>query len=582
MIRFESDRDVDQIDLKSDQVKGLVYLLHYLAGRAGGRYFSDEAPMHQHLDWVSAVAPRAFSVTSLNYEQINELLVLVDESRISRAFFEFFFRPRTPESPISLEEFKEGVKRFRGFAMLCYGNFRYPFRRLREMADVEEIKAALLPWTKETEDLVADLGEGRPVSISCDENSMLGEEQTRFLGYIVRADIEEDLKSRPKDRTAAERAQQLQARIKSLEKKGRRNSAAYMSSDYLDVYFATSMRNDWEFRETYKFIREVLENPDLIGMQLRYFDPTQAYMDGVLEKGILEALMLKRARCTVYLVQEADTLGKDSELAATLAQGKLVVAYVRALEGEDLRRHRDALRGYPVAYYQKRIYTLLAEDFFARPKNRLRVCEKAEQLGVTLREDEIQSRAIEISGIAGQTRRKETYRVLGGPEEEKESIRMFLERVQDAPDFIAALDAVAFDRRAETIAKQHPLAMQVNLQTGVANGVLVVRDGPTCAKLLKAMLTNELKFYIDPKEDNVKGEVVRWGTLLREAISGSTFRYVTDDPLLSNAFWNFYLRKKESFSGRRRVQKEATNGEEAKLHEGGPSQASAGGAAEAR
>ena len=156
MIRFRSDRDVDQVDLSADQAKGLVYLLHYLAGR-GGRYFSDEEPLHQHLAWVLGVAPRASLVASLNYEQLNELLVLVDESRISRAFFEFFFRPKTPEAPISLGEFKEGVKRFRGFAMLCYGNFRYPFRRLREMADVEEIKAALLPWTKETEDLVADL-----------------------------------------------------------------------------------------------------------------------------------------------------------------------------------------------------------------------------------------------------------------------------------------------------------------------------------------------------------------------------------------------------------------------------------------
>jgi hypothetical protein len=581
MIRFRSDRDVDQVDLSADQAKGLVYLLHYLAGR-GGRYFSDEEPLHQHLAWVLGVAPRASLVASLNYEQLNELLVLVDESRISRAFFEFFFRPKTPEAPISLGEFKEGVKRFRGFAMLCYGNFRYPFRRLREMADVEEIKAALLPWTKETEDLVADLGEGRPVSISYGENSELREEETRFLGYIVRADIEEDLKSRPKDRTAAERAQQLQARIKSLEKNGRRNSAAYLSSDYLDVYFATSMRHDWEFRETYRFLREVLNSPELRDMGLRYFDPTQAYMDGVLEKGLLEALMLKRARCTVYLAQEADTLGKDSELAATLAQGKPVMAYVRALEGEGLRRYRDALRGYPVAYYQKRIYTLVAEDFFARPKNRQKVREKAEQLGVALRDDEIQSRAIEILKSAGQTRSEEVYRVLGGPDEEEKSIRTFLKRVQDAPDLMAAMDAVAFDRRAETIAKQHPLAMQVHLQTGVANGVLVVRDALTCAKLLKAILTNDLEFYIEPREDNLEGEVVRWGTLLKEAISGSTFRYVTDNPLLSNAFWNFYLRQEESFSRRRRVQKEATNGEEAKLHEGGPSQASAGGAAEAR
>lgn len=31
-----------------------------------------------------------------------------------------------------------------------------------------------------------------------------------------------------------------------------------------------------------------------------------------------------------------------------------------------------------------------------------------------------------------------------------------------------------YDRRAETLIKSHPLGLQVNLDTGVANGVLVV------------------------------------------------------------------------------------------------------------
>jgi hypothetical protein len=50
--------------------------------------------------------------------------------------------------------------------------------------------------------------------------------------------------------------------------------------------------------------------------------PTQAYCSDRIDKGIAEALMLKRAQCTIYLAQESDTLGKDSELASTLAQGK--------------------------------------------------------------------------------------------------------------------------------------------------------------------------------------------------------------------------------------------------------------------
>ena len=46
--------------------------------------------------------------------------------------------------------------------------------------------------------------------------------------------------------------------------------------------------------------------------------------------------MVKRAKCTIYLVQENDTLGKDSELAATLAQGKSVIAFVPQLENAEV------------------------------------------------------------------------------------------------------------------------------------------------------------------------------------------------------------------------------------------------------
>ena len=63
-------------------------------------------------------------------------------------------------------------------------------------------------------------------------------------------------------------------------------------------------------------------------MNLRFFDPTQAYCPDRIDKGLVEGLMLKRASCTIYMVGELETLGTISELAATLAQGKPVIAYV--------------------------------------------------------------------------------------------------------------------------------------------------------------------------------------------------------------------------------------------------------------
>jgi hypothetical protein len=107
-----------------------------------------------------------------------------------------------------------------------------------------------------------------------------------------------------------------------------RNQDIYLTWDHMDVYFATSMRKPWEFTDLYDFVQYLMKSPELDDLRISYFDPTQSYTKERVDKGLVESLMLKRARCTVYSVQDTDTLGKDSELAATLAQGKPVIAYV--------------------------------------------------------------------------------------------------------------------------------------------------------------------------------------------------------------------------------------------------------------
>lgn len=88
------------------------------------------------------------------------------------------------------------------------------------------------------------------------------------------------------------------------------------------------MRLLHEFVTVKKTISSFSTHPLLAGLNLRWFDPTQAYCIDRVDKGLSEGLMLKRAKCTIYLAQESETLGKDSELASTLAQGKPVIALV--------------------------------------------------------------------------------------------------------------------------------------------------------------------------------------------------------------------------------------------------------------
>ncbi len=101
-----------------------------------------------------------------------------------------------------------------------------------------------------------------------------------------------------------------------------------------------------------------------------------------------------------------------------------------------------------------------------------------------------------------------------------------------------------FDKRAAVLKNVHPLSFQVHLESGVANGVLVVRTVQECSEVLYNLLTNKLNFTI---EFNEKEKC----TILREKVSQSAFRAVTEYEKLANSFWNFYL-----ISEHRRKEKE--------------------------
>jgi len=93
-----------------------------------------------------------------------------------------------------------------------------------------------------------------------------------------------------------------------------------------------------------------------------------------------------------------------------------------------------------------------------------------------------------------------------------------------------------YNKRAETLKESHPLGIQVNLDTGVANGVLVVRSSQECAELIFRIITRRLEFRIEKKSLNGVDYHV-----LRETISDSIFRVMTGDAMLTNSFWNYYL-----------------------------------------
>ena len=207
------------------------------------------------------------------------------------------------------------------------------------------------------------------------------------------------------------------------------------------------------------------------------------------------------------MAQETDTLGKDSELANTLAQGKPVIAFVPAI---DVEGYAKIIESRPLGYVKTRLLHLQVSEM-------LRSVEGLPELAQAFLNDLSEFR-------------------------EKQPFELWTERdallFKAATDYwpqlcvkLATAEKAAFDKRALVLQKYHPLAMQMNLKTGVANGVLVVRSVDKCAELLRAILTNWAEFDIKCDEG---------GHVLVERLSDSAFRAVTNNEKLTNSFWNLW------------------------------------------
>lgn len=467
----------------------------------------------------------------LNYEQFNELLLLLNQDRVSRGFFKKFFFGK---DIISLEELKRGVADFRGFAMLCFGNFRFAYKKLIQKNE-EELKKVHRWYCREASDILEEFE--RPKKML--RIKPIKREETWYLGNISTRKLEKEYeiveglascleeKSELPFRVSREDVLQLSQKYLEMqdtmlkaEEKALENTDIYLTWDYMDVYIATSMRQRWEFEEAFDFIKKVFNNSCVKKLHLRYFDPTQSKCRNRIDKGLVEGLMLKRVECCIYMAQESETMGKDSELAATLAQGKSVIAYVPRI---DIDEYSERIKKYPLDYFEKRLLILQAEEIFddERCIDELMKCD-----GKFLEKV--------ASFLDGLDRYRSEQPLTLWDEKEKEFKRqcaVFLCICK----IVAIAEHYNFEKRADVLKKYHPLAIQVDLKSGVANGVLVVRSEKQCAELLWRILTNELEFTTKHT-----GEADKGVTVLEEKLTGCPFRVVTDDEKLTNSFWNFY------------------------------------------
>lgn len=528
-------------------------------------------PVKQLSDSEKAFLARALANDKkiIDYSEFNELLLLANKDRVEAPFFAFFFGGKGKQDLCAIGDIEEGVKRFQKIAMLRFGNFIYAYRQLSRIKQAEALLHLLGHYCDEPKELLKKFRSRRPKVL---EIEPISRQHTYLVGFLSAGEItaEEERASWLLERVGKKvktwkglnreiqkgvsdlnevkalnglvnRFQQKRAKatiedfrkslqadysklselaetLISTQRKGERNTDTYLTWDHLDIYFATSMRKRWEYEDLYDFVNGLMSRSELKNLNLRYFDPTQSFDKNRIDKGLVEALMLKRAACTVYSVQDTDTLGKDSELAATLAQGKPVIAYAPAIDIK--KRQKQLMKLRPAALNERLRFIFSADGKFPDTfETKLEFIE-------------------EFSDKLDSFEKGMLWRSMSETKEVARFVKTNQKELQEFCRILAVSEKGIYEGRALTLQEKHPLAIQVNLRTGVANGVLVVRDIPTCAKLIRRILTNAMDFEV---KDDVKTNY--WH--LRETETSSIYRVVTKDPKLTNCFWNFYREKEE-------------------------------------
>lgn len=419
------------------------------------------------------------------YNQLNELLLFYGYDRITNSnLFDFLLKlEEKPKAKIfSIDQFSNIIEEFNKVSLLVFGNIKYAFKTLansdEQLNKVKELISHKEPsFYKNRSQLLQSIDE-------------IESKDTVYLGEYIRAEINNKYTEDPENLHWSSEKK----RMDEITPKGIRNNDTYLISDNMDVYIATSMRERHEYVIINDFIKEVFNLPEIKELNLRYFNPTQAYCQNRVDKGLTEALMLKRADCTIYLAQESDTLGKDSELATTLAQGKPVIVYVPEGNKDDV----DKLIDISTSMYKSKS-----------------------------RKDII----LDLLGIFDA-------KLLWKPEEKELRKAIDSDNYDESKlyDKLCSVVKDKYDKRASGLKEKHPLGIQIDLSSGVGNGVLVARTPRQCATLLRKIILNELDFILEPSTPEIDKDYV----YLKEASTGSIFRVMTNNYLLTNTFWNFY------------------------------------------
>lgn len=320
-------------------------------------------------------------------------------------------------------------------------------------------------------------------------------------------------------------------RIKRIREMGRKNTYAYLSTNDIDIYFATSMRKGLDFVSNARFVEEVIGTLKKDGLNLLYFDPTQSYLDDRIQKGLIESIMIKRCKIVVYNAQEQETFGKDAEAGIGLAHQKPVIIYVPRILPfyERLKEFYDILDtvGYEKEPLGEALFNkgYLSEEQYYKFKSE--ETEKGEAIKVILgKSRELNNR---FQKISDEDLRGELISKGYDPT---------LEKIQKDIKKFSFEKMLEFETRALLFKDLHPLSFQISPMDGIARGVFVTRTPIETARLIKGILLKSLEYEIIGEEGNTPNY------LLRDKITHSPIRALPKDISLKIALSKLYEEEK--------------------------------------
>lgn len=528
-----------------------------------------------------------------SYDCLNSVIVYYGFTSLSRWFFQRYF---SKDSFKSLELFENSVVKFQKEAIRLFSSINEAYISLNSASEIK-FKHLLEPITPKNTDNYTNRTEW-------DKIDKIPNEELPFLGYIAASKVKKEEKERkelssflldiaskkekdeynledygikkrkrmdsllrkfnstienglfsplfnPDIETLKSEAEYISPDkienydlMEKTQKRAYHNLSNYLSADHLDVYVATSMRNYADFVSVNQFVESLFSHADLRQLKLRYFNPTQSWIEDRVAKGLVEALMLKRADICIYMAQKEDTFGKDSEASVTLGQGKPVIVYVPKLFDENSnidseifgRMERNELISELKKLDAKMDEIDELEDIEALHSTLLH-----KKLEILNEKDYVRIvrnhwADFDIEGEFEKRLKDEDRSVMK---------RWLKEVIDDSTDSvpnnqienlknILVATTMRFERRAKVFREVHPLALQVILSSGVLNGILVVRSINSCAKLVNALLENKLELELQADEKNYK--LIEKNTL-------STIRVISKHKLISNSFKVFYRRE---------------------------------------